>query len=371
MIIHLQFESGSTLGGGNRYRLNFFKSLPSLKFVLINSRDSNNKSPFSKLKNLNEVSLSKKHPQKISIFSLPYYLFCDLIYLYQLKKILKKNKSAIVHLHGISFIKTFQILVKIFGITPYKLLLGYLFSGFDKLVLTLHNLHSIENSINNYIYKYHIEFFDRIICVDEHIFNYAKKKSKTVKDIYFIPNSVKLNRSNNILRHEKIVIGFAGRISPATLDVKIIEELANKLSDKFIFKLAVIGKLLNINARENVHVSHDLDDTEMEKFYESVDVLFNPITHGAMSRVTLEAMSYGIPVMMYDYSKRSQYFNKRNGIEIKPDTEKILRILDSFASNRNKLSELGKNARKVIAENYSNEKVMTSIIKIYKKLENE
>jgi glycosyltransferase involved in cell wall biosynthesis len=369
-------------GGGPAYIKNFIKQINNFNYDIITNfikgypsyEQFNNNSIIHRLP-LKPIIRSKRLLQR-NIQCYPFHLINEFQTLKTKFNYLKKSDFDIFNIHGVSYYSFLRNLNKWTHLKIYQKLLDFSFIKQPKL-LTLHNCHPMytKDKIIVDTYNHYIDQFDNIICVDKHIYNYTKEycinNQQNNKRIWFIPNSIDTDlycHKND--RAEKFTIGFAGRIA-STSDIDMLNQLIKKIPDNIRFKLAFSGDLSLINIPENknnIRIFQNLSQNEMTDFYNSVNILFNPILHKAISRVTMEAMSCEVPVMMYNYRNRSEFFNEENGIEIKPNVESIVSIIDYYSKNSSILKDMGRDARKTITEHYSNDVIMPQLKEIYEAL---
>ncbi len=297
-------------------------------------------------------------------------LFVELLIWAKQLNFFKKGEYDIFHLHGVSFFKNLKSadsLLSSFGLELYKYFINYSKIKKSKLI-TIHNL------LNDKLYNYFIKQFDNIICVDQNIYSYVTeycKKNNYKKNIWYLANSLDIRLFKPSINNDtSFIVGFVGRIAP-TVDINIVNQVIENLPEDIMLNLAVSGdiELLSIpKDKKNIIVNKDLAQENMPQFYNKLDLVINPILHDAVSRVTLEAMACGVPVMMYKYDDRSQYFNNENGIDINRSIDDVIRKVNFYKNNKDILELMSKNARKTIVDNYSNEVLMPKLRSIYEGL---
>ena len=367
-ILLIQFSRGSSLGGGNSYRYNLMKFLKEIDFSLIDFDEKNKKSIYQSLPNVDVNTIYRNYSSNLNTLSFPKYFFLDIFSILILKRKIHLSNYDVINFHGVSFFKSFQIVDKIFKGKFSKALLSFLFKKRNNVVITIHNIHNISNSTNKFIYDEYLSFFQNFVCVDNHIYKYVYDKHPN-KNIYLLPNSVPSNKLKNIQLKEskkEIVIGFVGRNAEATNDIKMLIDLVNRNISGVKFKLLIAGnKIDDILFGE---IIYNVPTNEINKYYSEFDIVFNPILHNAISRVTLEAMSFGVPVMMYEYNKRSNHFNDLNGISIEQNLDMIIDKIKFYRDNRVLLLNMSKYSKSVIDEHYSNHIVLKRLLNIYKNI---
>jgi glycosyltransferase involved in cell wall biosynthesis len=270
------------------------------------------------------------------------------------------NQYEILHVHGLGLYSFLATLNKYLYVDLYNHMLN--FSNIRKpKVLTLHNL-MISNEMVNKIYDNFIKQFDFIICVDENIYKYASTRFSSTHcktNFFYIPNGIDIEKfkAYDAPIERSFAIGFVGRIA-STVDVEMIILLAQSLPSDIEFKLAISGdtsRMLEYNFPSNVSVDAYIENNNMPEFYNRIDILFNPILHGAISRVTLESMSCGIPVMMYEASNRSILFSDDNIITVSRSAREVIRKIKFLQRNSKVRNHIGDSAANLIKVHFSNQ----------------
>lgn len=246
------------------------------------------------------------------------------------------------------------------------------------VLLTKHYLHNGANSprkFNEFENKF-IEKFSDIICVDRHIYEYINENWDN-KNIWYIPNSIDTEKFNftQLPNEEKLNLGFIGRLD-ATKGIKIIKELVAKLPPYVRMHLVLSGNEKDIKyfsktldlAKNDVIIYSNVQNHLIPTILKNINILFNPVLIPSISRVTIEAMSCGRPVIMYNYGDRYPLVHKKNGFIIDKDANELLELLNYLNENRDLLETMGREARSVIKSEFSNEKKIVELNNIYKSL---
>ena len=118
----------------------------------------------------------------------------------------------------------------------------------------------------------------------------------------------------------------------------------------------------------NVHYHGTLKENEVPSFLENIDILFNPVLAEGISRITLEAMSCGRPVIMLDIGDRYPTIHGKTGYLINEEIGELISLLRHIHENRGELMKLGENARRIVENEFSNEVIIPKIKKIYEDL---
>lgn len=316
-------------------------------------------------------NLSPFNNSIISKLSFPYRFSSDILRLRKKNKYLKKSTYDLIHFHGIGFCNNLLRVDTWTKTMIFSKLIDFSEINTPK-VITIHNLFSSLNP--DPVFKTYeqniIDQFECIICVDKNIETYVRHHSNLInkyKKIYFIPNSIDIDKFSfsKIESKNKLVIGFVGRFEYSRgIDMLklLIENLPN-----FCELHITCNQIQGVN-NPNVYFHGFLPENDVPSFIKNVDIIFNPVLVEGISRITLEAMSCGRPVIMIDKGDRYPIFNRNTGYIIKENIDELLFLLEYLYDNENELKEIGYNARQIIEKEFSNEIIIPKIIRIYDEL---
>lgn len=160
--------------------------------------------------------------------------------------------------------------------------------------------------------KYALEPFalkkaDKIICVYNFIYDFAKNLCKDCEKIEVIYNRIDMDQfkpteRNNISCND-INILCVGRL----FERKNPEHLIKAMSG-INAKLIVIGdgpyrnklkKIVNaLNLDDKVHLVSSVPNKEIHKYYQEADIFVSVNDYGGISKVVIEAMASGLPIIV-------------------------------------------------------------------------
>lgn len=369
-----------SIGGGSSHRLNIIENIHKFHYVLLCNKCENKHTSLMYKSNIEIIQFprwiiprSLSFPRK-RIISYPARLINDFQTLYSKFSFLKNKNFNLLHAHGVAFYTAILQLNRLLKKNIYQKIVDFSFVKEPKL-LTLHNFFPgfTKDTITVDAYNHYIDQFDNIICVDKHIYDYCSEyceKRGYDKRIWFIPNSIDTKRFFYAPSREtgKFKVGFVGRLA-GTVDLGMINQLLSRLPKEMVFYVAVTGDLSLIKVPKNienrVNIFEDIPQFNMPKFYHSIDVLFNPILHKGITRVTLEAMACGRTVIMYKIGNKYPLIDGKTGYLADRDLDVIIKVLISIHNNPGILEQVGLNARKIVEEKFCNEAVIPKIKKIY------
>ncbi|MBA3044786.1 MAG: glycosyltransferase family 4 protein [Euryarchaeota archaeon] len=319
--------------------------------------------------------LTLAHPghEKLPKYYYPYIVLANQIRIMRKIKYIKKSGADILHVHGPVMEPNSYHLDTKFHITMFSS--SVKFSKIRcKKVLTCHGLASHYNHSQEVrkIEKRLLNQFDKVICVDEYIYEDAKKMVENHDKLSFIPNSVDTAQFSfkEAEPKEKLTIGYIGRLS-IEREFSLVEKLIARKPDNVKFSLIIAGSDKKINevkakySSPDIKISANIMPVELPKLIWEMDMLLNPVSFEGSSRATLEAMSCGRPAIMLDIGNRHPVINMETGFLIKNDVNDLLALLEKINNNREILEEMSHKARTIIENEYSNEVIIPKIKRIY------
>lgn len=202
------------------------------------------------------------------------------------------------------------------------------------------------------------------------------------KRVYSLPNCVDLKDAEQYANERventsnELTIGYLGRIEPN----KGINEMLDgciKLKEEGIrYKLIIAGKeqtegeflpRLKQSLGNNFIYAGLVSGKSKYDFLRSLDVLLMPTYFEGLPMSLLECMSYGaVPVITPVGSIPEVVKDHTNGVFIKvKDTNSIVKAIRNIDSDRETLNKLSINARETIFNDFSPQKYIDKLIKIY------
>ena len=253
-----------------------------------------------------------------------------------------------------------------------------------KIVLFKHNA---TKSKEDFYHKYMRNNTDAIICVSNLVYNLQIEGLSDVEKqkYHIVHNGILIERfekHKRVVKDEnRFIIGYAGRITEnkgigvLLKAVKNLHELHNNI--EFNFVGADEGDYLNqlqseiaINGMMGYAKYNGLE-TDMEKFYKSIDVLVLPsIVREAFGLVICEAMYCGVLVISSNSGAQNEIIEDGvDGLILDYINEDCLtsRILDIYDEKIN-VSSLINKAKKKIKNHFSVVNTVDKLINIYHKL---
>lgn len=221
---------------------------------------------------------------------------------------------------------------------------------------------------------------DKVICVSSYDQNIGissgviNKKSSTV-----IHNGVAVQNIARKEPQEKTTIIFAGRLSAPKRQDIFLRSIALLDSDtKNKINIKIIGDGSNKESIENLSESLGLNSlvsikslsTElMGKEYSNSDILVLISDYEAFPMVIIEAMSYGLPVVVSSVGGIPEVVNASVGALVsKNNPEDFSHEIKALILNKDNREKKGQSARKVIEEKFTIDKMLEKTFSVYSEL---
>lgn len=385
-IIHYNPRFYPIMGGGEVYIANIIQNIPKYNYEILSNALLNHPliekySENTQIKRFlpYDLNLKPMENRRINNFLFPYRLFSDILRQRSKFNYLNKTDYQLLHVHGMGFENNFLRVDNSFGFNFLTRFLNFRSIKKPRLI-TIHNLISPflqSNVVKTYEYSI-IDQFENIICVDKKIEvvikEYIKAKNQN-KNIWFIPNSVNTDifKYKELPERKKLTIGFIGRLE-ASRGLNFLHNLISNLPE--YIELLVVGsgnrlivdKFKSESRNSNIIFYETLNNNKIPEILGEIDILFNPVQAEGISRITLEAMSCGRPVIMIDKGDRYPLIHGKTGYLIQENINSLITLLLSLQDKKQEIITLGENARNIVEKEFSNKAIMPRIRKIYEEL---
>jgi glycosyltransferase involved in cell wall biosynthesis len=313
----------------------------------------------------------------------------DLIYVFQLRRYLRKEKFALVHTH-----------------TPKPGLLGQLaakMAGTPIIINTIHGLYFNQDS--NFLKRKFFIFIEKIAakCSDlifsqnqEDIQTAIKENICSATKIKYLGNGVDLEKFNpnrfsqefikekkqklGISEHRKI-IGIVGRMVQEKGYYDLFEAISIIAKDFPDVLVLAIGPR---EPRKKDAVDTDMIDklgiknnvlflgerTDIDEIYPIMDIFVLPSHREGFPRAVLEASALARPIIATDIRGcREAVDNGSTGVLVpKKDPQKLAKAIMYFFENPDKAKQMGKNASTKALKEFDEQLVFAKLIREYRAL---
>lgn len=202
--------------------------------------------------------------------------------------------------------------------------------------------------------------------------------------IRIVPNSVDIGRfKEGTEKKAENLLLFVGRLDPKKGIPVLLQSLKHL---KTPVKLVLIGppshyeeysrrivKLIDDAGKKTIHTVTYLGPVEPEelvRWYQKASILVLPSISESFPMTIMESLACGTPVVASNVGAVSDVIHDHeNGILVPPSSPtKLAEALQYLLDNENTRLKLGTQGAKWIAENFSSDTLITSLIQIYRSL---
>ena len=104
----------------------------------------------------------------------------------------------------------------------------------------------------------------------------------------------------------------------------------------------------------NLKIIERVENTKMPKIYNQADIFVSPSLLEGSSKVLLEAMACGLPIVATDNEGNKDIINNgENGLLVNESIEGLSSGIKAILENKNVMEKLGEKARKKIEKDFS------------------
>ncbi|MFC1850241.1 glycosyltransferase [candidate division CSSED10-310 bacterium] len=201
---------------------------------------------------------------------------------------------------------------------------------------------------------------------------------------FVIPNGIDIEESKKIhdqrqsfnISPDKFVLLFAGRLHPGKGIDLILKALQKMRAENIVF--IILGHTEEINyvnylrslvdnlPSESVIWQTAVPREEMWDFYHAANLFVLPSDHENFSFGSVEAMACGLPILISrNVALWREVQSNEAGFIIHQNVDEIADIIRKSSLNKDKLSQMAQNARKLAEEHYSIDSVTRQMIQAY------
>lgn len=220
--------------------------------------------------------------------------------------------------------------------------------------------------------------YDATVCINVHEYDFMKLFDERIGRCHYIPNSVDLERFENITPwqydyHPAIISCDTPRLEKIPFHIifaanQVKESIPDAHLNIFSLNLEQIGSYRNLFCRSHKrHLEHICENIQLANrnlfpFQAGADIGFNNNISGIASRVTMEMMAFGVPVVSYggDYT---QYHAKV--FDFHSIAEQIERVWVDLTKEGSTLKEY---TRQYARDHFDRAKYVPQYIELYEKL---
>lgn len=234
-----------------------------------------------------------------------------------------------------------------------------------------------------------IKFSQKIIVVSNKLKKIGEERLGIKKNkIEVIANGISkediFKGKSNLLRkykEKKVILSVSNLVKTKGLDfnLKAIKKLEKKYPNLIYLMIGegkerkALKKLIKLlKLEDEVELLGQLPHKKVMEYISVCDIFSLPSWQEGFGIVYLEAMAQEKPVIACKGEGAEDFIqDKKTGILVRPkDVDSLAVAMDFLLSNPKKAKEIGKNAKRLILENYTLEKAAKKIINIYNHLLN-
>ncbi|MBX0310941.1 MAG: glycosyltransferase family 4 protein [Sulfurihydrogenibium sp.] len=276
-----------------------------------------------------------------------------------------------------------------------------------KIVLHIRSVQNTKENLRKKVFAHICNIYvDKIICIDKRVkesINYINNdKVEVIYNGFKKPENTSMLNFNK--KRENFIVGFVGFLYKAKGIYELLEAIRYLVLEKGYkdLKLYIAGKntrdinnkfikyilkfagfyndalsdiemfINNHHLEDNIKYLGFLNEEELAKFYQEIDVLCFPSRLDAIGRPVFEAAFYGKPsiaAISRDYNEI--IINNVSGIIIeKPEIDKIVKSIEYLYQNRDLTFKMGKEAQNIAMKYFDIEINAQQIFRIYQSLIN-
>jgi glycosyltransferase involved in cell wall biosynthesis len=235
----------------------------------------------------------------------------------------------------------------------------------------LQNYNYFLNKLKNFIIKIKSKKVDGIISIGKKAENFYKKFHKTIINIPY-----SLSNKNINLKKKKYDLNFlfVGQLIKRK-GVNILIKAISKINDSRI-KFTIVGdgplkKKIKFIKNKNFEYYNFLNKNKLLEVYQKNSILIMPSKFDGWGVVLIEAMMNGLAIISSNNVGAFEEYIKHgiNGRKIKGDFLSIVKEVNFFCKNKDKIKEYGMINRKKFCKNLSNSNLAAKkFIKFIKKM---
>jgi glycosyltransferase involved in cell wall biosynthesis len=231
-----------------------------------------------------------------------------------------------------------------------------------------------------FVFNYLFRQAANVVSLGGKLTDILKQHIPDDQKIIELPNAVTLpaERAFSKKTTEKLNLLFVGRFAHNKgihILLTAIEELnATGYADKITYNLGGKGPLFEEYRKRytfgNLNYLGFIADDQLIELYKNNDLFVLPTLFEGMPTVVLEAMSYGMPVIVSDVGATSELVSTDNGYLIPKNDTGILKktILAFYNLKEEERKRLSENSYQKVLKNFTWEKIAEKHIQVFKQL---
>ena len=219
-----------------------------------------------------------------------------------------------------------------------------------------------------------LQTYEVVVCVEQEGALRAKEMAREVGGsarVEYIPNCVNTDAFSPVdpSGDDRPTICYMGR---ANKGYDLIFEVIRRLRE-YRFLLLVAGDQRSLAkwktvVSDRVHLIVNSPPWDLPDLLAKATVMLNPILIPGISRVTLESLAMGIPVIAATGTSRFPLVSGRTGILVEPTAAAFAKAARELMEDETRRRGYGNEGRRIVVENFSNRIVLPQIASVYANL---
>ncbi|MEM2261510.1 MAG: glycosyltransferase family 4 protein [Ignisphaera sp.] len=311
------------------------------------------------------------HPIDALSLSIP-YLVKEFPYFKNLEDMIKESQPDIIHINNLPFLTSFQSIL-----IAKKLRIPS--------VLHVHGVIGARAKILNFMqYAFIMTLMQRafhetnlVICLTQSDALEIQKLGCPIEKIRVIPNGVDINKFKPFREPEEDLIFWGGRFMPEkglehlmkalSMIVKVKPKVKLIMAGGGLFFPKIYKMVVNFGLKRNVIFKGVVAHDKLPALINTASLCVLPSLKEGMPYILLEAMACGRAVIGSDIAGINDVISHRvNGILVPPkNTKALVEAIIQLLEDRDLRRKLGENARKLIVEKYSWQKISEKVERVY------
>jgi glycosyltransferase involved in cell wall biosynthesis len=300
-------------------------------------------------------ALSEKNQhQKNKIFTYKKRFGADIFAAIKLKKISKKNKIDIIHLHDSNAINTY-IIADVLGMNVpaiihrhvnFPITSKYQYKKIQKIICVSNQ---VKSNFKDFIQEDKLE----IIYPGIDVKKYENHKIENDKNLFTIGIVSALEPEKNI----ETFIEIANKITEKRNDVKFVIVGDGTLKKNFISQISALKSQINLLGFRN----------DIPQLLSTFDLFLFTSNNEGFGQVILEAMAAKVPVITSDFAVAKEIIDDKKTGYIYKDVDNAVSIIEELLANNNKRNMIKENAYNFV-HNFDIKEMNEKVNNLYRKI---
>jgi len=251
-----------------------------------------------------------------------------------------------------------------------------------KLIYVDHKPLKLKNFKDFLIINFFQFFIDHFVVLNNENYFYVKKKLFNKNKISKIYNGIDLKyfKSKTKKKYQTLSVGMAARLNDTKSQDILINAIQSLIKKKIKILCYLAGdgeninnlkKILKKNNKKKIIFSGALDQSELKRWYNKINLYIQASKGEGMSISIFQAMAMGIPVMGSDVTgiNNLKYPSKSSNMVFKNNPKDLEnKILNFFKSKNSIKNRIIKEQTKYLNNNFSNDLMNKKYEKLYKSI---